>query len=446
MNELNERLEKVAVIGASGKMGSGISLLLLQEISKLELSTTGKLGSGNFQLHLIDQSESGLRGLFQYLREQLRKYAEVHIQTLRDFWKDDPKLVSNQEIIEAYVNDALSMARLSTELSSVRNSNLIFEAILEDVETKITLFKYVESINNNLPLYFTNTSSIPIGILSRKALIQGRLIGFHFYNPPAVQKLLEIIAPVEVKKEYREWAELLAKRLNKTAIFSHDIAGFIGNGQFIREILYALKKVQELAKEAPLSKAITFYDAVTRDLLLRPMGMFQLMDYVGLDVVQHIVKIMGHFLPDPSFKVQLIDQLLQKGVRGGQFSDGRQKPGFFTYEKGKPVSVYTLESGEYFPLHELEAWLHPYPEAWKPWKGMQKESNLKIFLERYFNELLKCSSKGAIEAIDFLNHSKTISKNLVTDQVAYSIEDVSTVLKLGFFHLYGPSEIQVGEH
>lgn len=438
MVELDKRLTRVAVIGAAGKMGSGIALLLLQELSWLELTKTGRIGSGEYRIELIDQSEKGLSGLYQYLKVQLRRNAEQKIQALRDIWKDDPTLVSNQEIIDTYVDGALALTRMSTEFYSVKDASIVFEAILEDFDTKVSLYRHLEDASVTTPFYFTNTSSIPIHSLAKEANIEGRLIGFHFYNPPAVQKLLELIIPSEDDFHIRTMAEGLAHRLEKIVVHSRDIAGFIGNGQFIREILYTLNQVHELSKSAPLSKAIAFYDQMTRELLIRPMGIFQLIDYVGLDVVHHIVKIMAQFLPNSTFKVPLIDQLLQKGMRGGQNPDGSQRQGFFTYKKGRPESVYALENGEYQPLPDLSVWMEPYPAGWKSWKEMQKEKEIDNAIERYFDGVLTAKTFGCAAAVDFIKHSRKISRQLVDDGVAAKLKDVTTVLKHGFFHLYGP--------
>lgn len=438
MTRLDQSLTNVAVVGAGGKMGSGIALLLLQEMSRLELSTSQSVGLGSFRLHLIDLSEKGLDGLYHYLRSQLRRHAEQIIIQLRDYWKTDKKLISNEQVIDAYVEGSLAMVRLGTEYSAAKDANLIFEAVAEDVSIKVALYKHLESINHNSPLYFTNTSSIPIQFLSEESGLNGRLIGFHFYNPPAVQKLLELIIPKEVEKTTVHLCEQLADRLQKIAVNSNDIAGFIGNGQFIREILYTLEKVRTLSTETSLSKAIAFYDRITRDLLIRPMGMFQLIDYVGLDVVHHIVKIMANFIPDPSMKVLLIDQLIAKGIKGGQYPDGSQRDGFFQYEKGKLIGVYALENGEYQPLPDLTQWLEPTLPSWKPWKQMQKERDLKHSLQNYFQDLANTKTRAAEAALEFLKHSRKISENLVRDRVAHNIEDVTTVLANGFFHLYGP--------
>ncbi|SCA62655.1 hypothetical protein SCG7086_AC_00130 [Chlamydiales bacterium SCGC AG-110-P3] len=66
---LDEALRDVAVVGAAGKMGSGISLLLLQEQARLEAEATGAVGSGRYRITLIDSSEEGLDGLRKYLKK-----------------------------------------------------------------------------------------------------------------------------------------------------------------------------------------------------------------------------------------------------------------------------------------------------------------------------------------------------------------------------------------
>lgn len=436
MNELDRRLAKVAVIGAGGKMGSGISLLLLQEMSWIELSKTGQLGSGVFQIELIDQSEKALSGLYQYLKTQLRRHAEKIIQKLREFWKHDSTLVSNGEIIDAYIDRTLAMARLGKEFSSARDSLIIFEAISEDFQAKIALFNLIESFNPSFPWYFTNTSSIPIHALAEGGNIEGRLIGFHFYNPPAVQKLVELIVPKEDPQNLKLFGATLGRRLNKIVVDSHDIAGFIGNGQFIREILYALSEVGKMG--GSLKESIHFYDSVTRDLLIRPMGIFQLIDYVGLDVVSQIMSVMAQYLPDPSFMAPLLDQFLSNGIKGGQFPDGRQRDGIFSYREGKPAAIYSFETNDYQPLQDLSSQLGPYPSKWKKWKDFQKERELEKGIQSYFKELFALNTPGASAAYAFLIHSRGISNRLVEDGVAEKLGDVTTVVKHGFFHLYGP--------
>src|SRR6185295_15214336 len=99
--------------------------------------------------------------------------------------------------------------------------------------------------------FLTNTSSIPISALSQSAELGGRLLGYHFYNPPAVQKLVEVITARNTEPALVELGNELGKLLEKTLVPSHDVAGFIGNGHFIREGLFALERFRELRESWP---------------------------------------------------------------------------------------------------------------------------------------------------------------------------------------------------
>src|SRR6185295_16568588 len=101
----------------------------------------------------------------------------------------------------------------------------------------------------------SNTSSIPIHLLASESGLKDQLIGFHFYNPPAVQKLVELIPQEragevadEVADEVLAISQELAKKMNKIVVYSRDVAGFIGNGHFSREIALACRFVEELQK------------------------------------------------------------------------------------------------------------------------------------------------------------------------------------------------------
>jgi 3-hydroxyacyl-CoA dehydrogenase len=104
--------KQIAVIGAAGKMGSGISLLLLQEmatcqfIQKIQKVENGK-SSGNMRLFLIDSSHNLLDGLRHYLEGQLLRWAEKKIMFLRDAVKHIESLVSNREIIDFFISEAM---------------------------------------------------------------------------------------------------------------------------------------------------------------------------------------------------------------------------------------------------------------------------------------------------------------------------------------------------
>ena len=440
--DLDTALKSVAVIGAGGKMGSGIALLLLQEIARLEALQTANLAGGAYKLELMDMSRESLDHLKNYLRVHLKKYAEKNIIKLRSYFSKNPALVSNEEIVSYFVDKSLEIAHFGTDLSSCKNVNLIFEAILEDVEVKAHVLRSISTDSSGQSFYFTNTSSIPIQLLSEKSKIEKRLVGFHFYNPPPIQKLLEIIIPESIDPNLSEMAVELSKRLNKTLVYSNDRAGFIGNGHFIREMVFAFSLVHEKLKEFPLSNAIGMMNQVTKDFLVRPMGIFQLIDYIGIDVCQRIAQIMASCLSDDSLREPLLDRMVAEGVIGGQYSDGTQKDGFFKYVDSKMEGIYSLEDHRYIPIAKLDfKKLGPLPEGHISWKKIHEDPHSKEKLFHYFDHLFSSSSLGAKLAITYLEKSLKIAELLVDEKVARSLQDVETVLKLGFYHAYSPQII-----
>ncbi len=434
---LDEALKNVAVIGAAGKMGSGISALLLEEIARLEAEKTGKAGGGDYKLWLIDANEKGLRDLRVYLKDQLLKYAEKHIMDLRKYYSKNEKLVSNLEIITAFVTGAWDIVEFHTSLEGAKKANLIFEVIVEDVDAKVNL---LNNLNNPKAYIFSNTSSIPIEELDRASHRNHRIIGFHFYSPPVVQKLVELIVPKQVDPALPSLALELAKRLNKTVVQSADIPGFIGNGHFIREALFACSQVRQLSSKLSLEESIAAINQMTQEFLIRPMGIFQLMDYVGLDVVQNIMRIMEMYSDDPSLCDELIERMVSQGRIGGQYPDGSQKPGFFQYDKHQMKAIYSFEKGNYVPI-PVGSVLGPLPEGHFSWKQLQKEKEKSPKLETYFSHLFKMQTAGAELACNFLSKSLQIAQQLVDKGVAANLDDVETVLEEGFFHLYGPKLI-----
>lgn len=448
--DLDQALTHVAVLGAAGKMGRGIALLLLQEMAKLELENQGKVGTGTYVLNLIDVNEASFVPLHSYLRDQLFKYAEKNINRLRKGYEHNKELISNEEIIDAFVNGASSLLFFDTEVDAAKNANLIFEAIIEDIETKAKVFQSIAKKGNTKGFFLSNTSSIPIHILDEKAGLNNRIIGYHFYNPPVVQKLLEIIPPSNANQDLFKIANELAIRLGKQIVISKDVAGFIGNGHMIREIAFACKKVAELTEEYSLPEAIYMVNKVTQDWLIRPMGIFQLIDYVGIEVCRYVSHIMSENLHDSSLKFDLLERMFEKGILGGQNPDNKQKNGFFKYENHILAGIYSLDKSRYIPFADAywilraDHALGELPKGWISWKALQKEIHKEKILEVYFENLFEQHNLGAKIAQDFLKNSHSIVNKLVQDGVASSLGDVDTVLKQGFYHLYGPSEVFKG--
>lgn len=435
----DEKLIRSAVLGAAGKMGSGITLLLASEMADISLKPENK--DNVFKLYAIDISDSALKGLQSYLRAQLLRIAEKKAVGLRETYKDRSDLVENKDIINQYVEDALGLIQFSTRTEVAYDAKLVFEAAVEEVELKVNLLRQIDEQSSETPWYLTNTSSIPIAELNEKCALNGRIVGFHFYNPPAVQRILEFVAPEGTNRELVDFSLKLAQNMKKVVVQANDFAGFIGNGYLMRDILNGIEEASALADEIGYAKAVYAINKITNEFLLRPMGIFQLMDYVGIDVCQKIMKVMAERLEKPELHSPIIDAIMNQGVSGGQYSDGSQKPGIFQYEKGKISAVYDFEKKAYIPVNEIrdeaDRLLGQLPEHHQPWKSIIRNPEKNIILDKYFKEMRKMESKGAKLAADYLEHTKTIGVGLVEDGIARSIEDVNTVMITGFYHAYG---------
>jgi len=435
-----ERLENVAVLGAAGKMGSGILLLTAVHMADLQLQNKDK----TYVLYAIDLSNKALTGLMDYLRVQVRKIAEKKINWLRAVYEKREDLVENAEIIDEYIFDVMKVVRPVDVMEAAYKANIVFEAVNENKDLKVKLFTQIKENNKNDVWFFTNTSSVPIHYLEDKAGLKGRIIGFHFYNPPAVQKLVELIKTENTSPELEQFARDYAKNLKKIIVPSNDFAGFIGNGHFMRDALFGINEALALAKEKniPLPQAIYMINKITQDYLVRPMGIFQLMDYVGIDVMQFIMNVMNPYLADEDLHSNLLDTMMEQGVKGGQYSSGAQKDGFLKYEKGKIVAVYDPDNKEYVPVEKFAAaadeMLGKLPDSAVAWKSTLRMKNKDEVFTKFFNDLKAADDLGAQLAVKYARNSKAIGEKLVSDGVADNADDVNTVMLTGFYHAYGP--------
>ncbi|MBE0433376.1 3-hydroxyacyl-CoA dehydrogenase family protein [candidate division WOR-3 bacterium] len=438
---LDERLQNVSVIGAAGKMGSGIGVLIAQEMARLKLKPENN--DRVYRLNLIDVSEKAIDGLRVYMKTQLLKAAEKATGALRDLYKEREDLVENSDVINAFVDDAMGVLNFASDLDLAKKSHLIFEAISENEKVKIKVYKRLKKICGADTFFLTNTSSIPIGFLDEKAGLNGRLIGYHFYNPPVVQKLVEVITSKNTTTELKELAQDLGKRLRKKLVPANDISGFIGNGHFMRDGLYAIDQTDRLKGKLRHAGALYAMNRISQDFLLRPMGIFQLIDYVGIDVFQCILKVMRTHLGDKTLRSRMIDRMVKEKVLGGQYADGSQKDGFLKYEKNRPVGIYDIRNKEYFLITEewkkrIDGKIGPLPEGFTPWRSLLMDAKKEDKLMAHFDKLKTMDTMGARLAIDFLGKTKEIGQLLVTRGVANSAGDVNAVLVNGFYWLYGP--------
>lgn len=249
-------IKKVVVIGA-GTMGSGIALVS---------AATGH------HTTLVD--------LNQQVLEKSRAEIEKNATRLgRKFFKDDP------EAAGALVAETLGRVQYCADLEgAVKECDLLIEAIVENVKIKQELFKRVDEIAPEHAIFVSNTSSLSIVELGSVTKREDRFAGFHFFNPVPLMKLVEVIRTDKTSAE--TYASLLAfgEALGKTCITCKDTPGFIVNRLLFTitsEALGMLERGDASMKDIDLALKLG---------LGHPMGPFELMDMIGLDVVLSIMQ------------------------------------------------------------------------------------------------------------------------------------------------------------
>ena len=162
------------------------------------------------------------------------------------------------------------------------------------------------------------------------------------------------------------------------------------------------------------------------------MGIFEVMDYVGIDVCLSIMVVMEEAFQKESFNGSLLIDLLKQKMNGGQDENGRVKNGVFKYSKGEIIAVFN--GNEYKSIsHNNQEKAYPYS-----WKELKNSNDLENQLNSHFLNLKESNSFRSRLALEYGNTCKQIGLGLVNKQIAYNAEDVNKVMNLGFHHLYGP--------
>jgi 3-hydroxybutyryl-CoA dehydrogenase len=235
-------------------------------ISKICVCGAGTMGSGI----ALSAAQSGYDTiLFEPKPEILENAAQKIRQSLAG-------LVAKEKITAAAGMEIEKRIRFTSEIKDCR-AEMVIEAIIEDTQAKISLFKQLEELNDKACILASNTSSLSVTALAEGISNAERLIGLHFFNPPAIMKLVEIVVTVHTSDSVRETTLAVARKLGKTPVLSKDSPGFIVNRVARPYYIESLR----IAEEAMLT--MEDIDALMESAGFR-MGPFRLMDLIGNDV------------------------------------------------------------------------------------------------------------------------------------------------------------------
>ncbi|HEY0371640.1 MAG TPA: 3-hydroxyacyl-CoA dehydrogenase family protein [Thermoanaerobaculia bacterium] len=231
------------------------------------------------------------------------------------------KGVEKGKLAEGAAADAASRVQLVPELEpAVNNADLIIEAVPENLELKTDLFAQADLFCAEHTILATNTSSISITQLASNVERRDRFIGMHFFNPPHLMKLIEIVRGDRTSDETVETVRAVAEKMGKTPILVLDSPGFATSRLGVAIGLEAIRMLEEgVASAEDIDRAMELgYN--------HPMGPLKLTDLVGLDVRLGIAEYLAATL-GPRFEPP---QLLRDMVRGGKLGK-KSGEGFYRW-------------------------------------------------------------------------------------------------------------------
>lgn len=280
-------INKIGVVGA-GQMGAGIA-----QVSAMN----------EFSVILNDISETFLDRGMQSIKKSLSS------------------LSKKGRITEDEKNAALGRIETTVELNAFQSADYVVEAVIEDENLKLDVFRQLDEICQPGVILATNTSSIPITRIAAATKRPSEVIGMHFMNPVPLMKLVEVIRGLSTSDETFETTKQLAIKLKKTPVAANDSPGFISNRillPMINEAIFALYEGVGTAEAI---------DSVMKLGMNHPMGPLELADMIGLDTCLSILEVLYEGFGDPKYRPC---PLLRKYVDAGYL--GRKTGrGFYTY-------------------------------------------------------------------------------------------------------------------
>ena len=236
-------------------------------IATLGIVGAGLMGSGIAEV----AARSGIGTTVCEVDQRALDMARQRIQRSLDRGRDTGKLTDEQ------VAEILSLIGFTTDLEELAPSDIVVEAIAERLTDKVTLFEKLDRIVRDDAILATNTSSLPIIEIARATRRPEAVVGTHFFNPPPVMKLLELVRSIATSEDTMETARGFGEQLGKRIIVAQDRGGFIVNLLLIPFLTHAVRVYESgFATKEDIDEGMRLGCG-------HPMGPLQLLDYIGLD-------------------------------------------------------------------------------------------------------------------------------------------------------------------
>jgi 3-hydroxybutyryl-CoA dehydrogenase len=302
------KMENIAVIGA-GFMGHGIGQVFA--------------GKG-YSVTLMDLSEDLLAGAIENIRSNMGIMAENGIGTVKD------------------IEPSVSRIKTTTDMAeAVSEADFVVEAVSENLDLKQKVFQKLDSVSRRDAILATNTSVISITEIASKAEFRERIVGTHFWNPPYLIPLVEVVRGEDTSDETMDQTFSLLESVGKHPVrVNKDVPGFVAN-----RLQHALWREAISIVEKGIADAETVDECIKYGFGLRlpVLGPIENTDMVGTDLVlaihDYILKHLENS-PEPS---PLLRKLVEEGNLGFKSGQGFQKwPGEEAEKSRKRLQSYLL--------------------------------------------------------------------------------------------------------
>ena len=290
-----------------------------------DFSSIGVIGLGTMGAGIAEVfARNGYQVVGVELNDESLERGQQHVQHSTD------RAVKRGKLSEQDQQALVGRISFTTNLSDVKDCNLVVEAVIEHLDIKQDLFRQLDTIVGEHTVLATNTSSLSVTEISTATSHPGRVIGVHFFNPAPVQNLVEIIRTVVTEPDVLEDVADLARSLNKTPVICGDKAGFIANALLFGYLNHAVSMYENhYASREDIDAAMRFGCGY-------PMGPLALLDLIGLDTAYEILDTMYRQGRDRLHApAPILKQMVTAGMLGRK--TGR---GFYSYEAAdSPIVV-----------------------------------------------------------------------------------------------------------
>jgi 3-hydroxybutyryl-CoA dehydrogenase len=279
----------------------------LREISRVGVVGTGTMASGIVEV----AAKAGYDVVFR------ARSAEKVAATKAALQKSLEKAVQRGKLDEAGRDAALARVTGTVDLDDLADCDLVIEAVVEDIDVKRALFAALDEVVKPGAILATTTSSLPVIECAAATSRPDDVVGLHFFNPAPVMKLVEIVPTVRTSDDTTAVARALAVKLGKHPVVCGDRAGFIVNALLFPYLNDAVRMLEEHYS------SVDDIDYAMKLGCGHPMGPFELLDVVGLDVALAIQQTLYLEFREPGFApAPLLEHLVTAGYLGRKTGRG----------------------------------------------------------------------------------------------------------------------------